>query len=160
MKNCCYACRVSIKRNDLDSREIVLCEDCTDITNILISKHNAKKKFNLDETDLLGVPCNAIKKNKYTYKTYYYDDILSKAYKKYGGVTQYIKKNNLLIEPDKYNIEMICDMKKCRSDLMLDTLDKMNCSYLDAVDMIHDYIEYGDESGHNYDEICELLKKN
>lgn len=160
VNKCCYACRVSLKRDICMNEQIILCDDCVATTNIMISKYNAKKNFNLDESDLIGVPHNIIKKNKYTYTTYYYDDILSKAYKKYGGITPYIKKNNLVANPDKYTIDILCDMKKCRADLILSTTDKLKCDYRSKADIIYNYIEHGDESGYDYNEICELLEKN
>lgn len=159
--NCCYACRVSIKKNICSNGlQIVLCDDCiADATNILISKHNAKKKFNLNENDLANMPHNICKKNKNTYIKYYYDDVLSKAYKKYGGITSYIKNNGLLLNPDKYSIDTNFEMKKCRADLIFGTLNKLNCDYKNVAEILYDYIEYGDDCGYDYNKIYGLLER-
>lgn len=166
----CYACRVSLKNInsiDNDNCEIKLCEDCKNEKYLLINKTSAKKKFCLNDDDLINLAKNTVV-NKYGKKTllYYYDDIVNKAHKKYGGISGLIKVQekrlkrtnefdincNVKLE-DKYN------MIQCRRNLIFSLLESNNIKYTDNIGEYYNYIEQGDESGYNIDDIIKIFKE-
>ncbi|ARF09298.1 hypothetical protein Catovirus_2_247 [Catovirus CTV1] len=165
--NYCYACRISIENNINSNNEIILCNDCKEDSFILISKTNAKKKFCLNDHDIAHLSKNTII-NKHGRKTtyFYYDDVINKAHKKYGGVSGLIwarekrlkrgariKNINALKLADKHN------MIQCRRNLILSELEKMGLIYYEDITEFYNYVYMGDNSGYNFENIISIFKE-
>ena len=165
--NYCYACRVSLKKVFDTSVEIILCSDCENEKYLLINKTNAKKKFCLKDDDLSNLNKNILP-NKYGKFTtlFYYDDIVERAHKKYGGITgllkaqdkrlkisNKIKSNNRIKIVDKLN------MIECRRNLIFSELEKQNISFSDDLNEFYNYVELGDESGYSFDDIMDIFRE-
>lgn len=166
--NYCYACRVSLQneKNNI-SDEIILCNDCKNENYILINKTNSKTKFCLKDEDLVNFPKNTII-NKYGRKVtlYYYDDIVSKAHKKYGGISGLIKaqekrmnRTNTIKNNNKIKMEEKYNMIECRRNLIFSELEKLNIAYTDNINEFYNYIEQGDESGYNFEDIVQIFRE-
>lgn len=162
--NFCYACKVSIK-NKSSCMEINLCNDCQNDEYVLINKTNAKKKFCLNDNDIINLPKNKIV-NKYGRITtlYYYDDIINKAHKKYGGVSGLInaqekrlKLSKNLKDINKLKIEDKYNMINCRRNLLFSELEKHNLNYYENINEFYNYIDMGDESGYTFEDIIKIF---
>lgn len=163
----CYACRVSLKNFQSNDNEIILCPDCQKEKFLLISKTNAKKKFCLTDSDLTNLLKNT-SKNKYGKITtaYYYDDVVRKAHKKFGGVSGLIKAQEKrlrigtkLKNHNRIKMEEKYTMMQCRRNLIFSELDSQNIGYTENINEFFNYIELGDESGFTFEDIIKMFKE-
>lgn len=163
--NYCYACKVSIKKIYESNTEINLCSDCKKENYILINKTSAKKKFCLNEEDLKNLPKNTVL-NKYNKLTtlYYYDDVVFKAHKKYGGASGLIKaqekrmkRGNNLKDINRLKMEDKYNMIQCRRNLLFSELEKRNLNYYENINEFYHYADLGDESGYTLDDIIKIF---
>lgn len=165
--NYCYACRVSIKKNIDSNIKIILCNDCESEKCLLINKTNAKKKFCLKDNDLCNLNKNILPNRYGKFTTlYYYDDVVQKAHKKYGGITgllmaqdKRLKRSNNVKNNNKIKIVEKYNMMECRRNLIFSELERQNISYSDNLNEFYNYIELGDESGYSFEDIMELFRE-
>jgi hypothetical protein len=167
----CDNCKINFEAQlksvfQVNNTDIFLCIDCKKIDGLLIRRSIAKYEYCLEEEDLNDIKSNKVINYPNPKSEYYYykEDLLKKAIEKYGSFEQFTerkekreKRSYMTRRAQKIKETNIHHIKMARKRNLEKELLKNGIKMRNDSKLCESYIQDGDESGNNIEEIVRIM---